>query len=90
MVALSSLPPVPVPARVAVVLSALRSSLPALPAGGCLARLVVSVGQPARLVAASGADLRPSSWRLVSSVAGLGGWLVLAPVQPFASQLSLF
>ena len=77
VVALSSLPPVPVPARVAVVLSVGRGAPGREP-------------RPARLVAASGADLRPSSWRLVSSVAGLGGWLVLAPVQPVASQLSLF
>ena len=80
----------PVPAQVSFVLSVLRSSLPALPPGGCLARVVVSVGQPAALVSASGADLVPSSWCLVSSVAGEGGWLVLAPVQPVASQLSLF
>jgi hypothetical protein len=81
---------VPVPPRVALALSALRAAFPALPAGGCLARLVVVPGLPASLVSVSGAVLVPSAWRLVSSVLGSGGWFVLSPVLPPASQPALF
>jgi hypothetical protein len=84
----SSLPPVP--PRVAAVLAVLRAGLVSLPACFIFARLVVVPGQPASLVSVSGAVLVPSSWRLVSSVFGAGGWLVLQPAQPVASQPSLF
>jgi hypothetical protein len=80
----------PIPARVAAVLAVLRSGLVSLPASGCIAHFVVIVGQPAQLVSFSGAILQPSAWRLVGSVLGEGGWLVLEPAQPAASQPSLF
>jgi hypothetical protein len=70
------------------------SGLVRLPVGGCVARLVVVPGQVASLVSVSGAVLVPSAWRLVCSVSGVGGWLLLAPARPavsvVASQPSLF
>jgi hypothetical protein len=74
----SLLPPV----RAAAALAALRAAFVALPPGGVLARVVVVPGAVASLVSFSGAPLRPSSWRLVGSLAGAGGWLLLAPVAP--------
>jgi hypothetical protein len=84
---LSSSPLPTPPARVAAALAALRSSLVALPPGCVLARVVSLPGQVASLVSISGAALDPACFRLVSSVAGPGCWLVLVPVPP---QPSLF
>jgi len=69
-VSLPSSSPLPVPPGVAAVLAALRAGFASLPPGGCFARLVVSSGQPARLVSASGAVLvpGPGAWSLPSRV----------------------
>jgi hypothetical protein len=85
---LMSLPP---SQRSAFVIGLLHSfCLPALPPGFIFARVVAPVGQVASLVSQSGAVLSPGAFRLVCSVSGAGGWLVLLPVQPAASQPNLF
>jgi hypothetical protein len=74
------------------VLPFLRSAFASLPVGGVFARVVVSPGQVASLVSASGRVLDPSAWSLVCSVSGGGGWLLLAPLAPGSCvhQVSLF
>lgn len=80
----------PAPVSVMAAFALLRAALPTLPPGGCVARLVVVPGSVSRLVSVSGAVLVPGAWRLVCSVSGEGGWLLLAPAAPAADQPILF